>query len=64
MTPSYYILERALCEQDAKIALLMKSQNCNEKVGELGVIYKALLKSFRYHFMQELEANMLDEELS
>ena len=28
-------LERALCERDAKISLLMKSQNCNEKVGEL-----------------------------
>ena len=28
-------LERALREGDAKISLLMKSQNCNEKVGDL-----------------------------
>ena len=27
-------LERALRERDAKIALLMKSQNCSEKVGD------------------------------
>ena len=28
-------LEKAVRERDAKIALLMKSQNCSEKVGEL-----------------------------